>query len=80
MHKGIMTNSHTTKALPLDTSETMPLIVTVESVGFGHDEQYVAVSGKITTKQVVPEFGTIAMMILSVAIGLIETMPLLTQL
>jgi predicted secreted protein with PEFG-CTERM motif len=68
MHKGTLTNNHITSALPLDASDTMPVVITVESVGFGHNEQYVEVSGKITTVQVVPEFGTIAMMILVVAI------------
>jgi len=68
MHKGIITNNHMTSALPLDASDTMPVVITVESVGFGHNEQYVDFSGEIATKQVVPEFGTIAMMILAVAI------------
>ena len=68
MHKGTMVNSHETSALPMDASDSMPVILTVESVGFGHDDQYVAVTGEIATKQVVPEFGTIAAMILAVAI------------
>ena len=68
MHKGTITNSHTTDALPMDASDSMPVVITVESVGFGHDEQYVDVPGEIGTKQVVPEFGTVAMMILAVAI------------
>ena len=68
MHKGILSNTHTTKALPADASESMPVVITIESVGFGHDEQYIAVTGEIATKQVVPEFGTIAAMILAVAI------------
>jgi len=68
MHKGILTNSHTTDALPEDASDSMPVVIAIESVGFGHDEQYVAVTGEIATKQVVPEFGTIAAMILAVAI------------
>ena len=68
MHKGTITNSHTTDALPMDASDSMPVVITVESVGFGHDEQYVDVPGEIATKQVVPEFGTVAMMILAVAI------------
>ena len=33
-----------------------------------HDEQYIDVPGEIATKQVIPEFGTIAAMILGVAI------------
>ena len=68
MHNGAWTNTHETSALPMDASETMPIILTVESVGFGHDDTYVAVAGEIATKQVVPEFGTIAAMILAVAI------------
>jgi len=68
MHKGTITNNHVTSALPVDASDEMPVIITVETIGFGHGESYVASSGEITTKQVVPEFGTIAMMILLVAI------------
>ena len=68
MHQGILSNTHTTDALPADASESMPVVITIESVGFGHDEQYIAVTGEIATKQVVPEFGTIAAMILAVAI------------
>ena len=68
MHQGIITNNHVTSALPMDASDSMPVILTVESVGFGHDDLYVDVPGEIATKQVVPEFGTIAVMILAVAI------------
>lgn len=68
MHKGTITNNHATSPLPKDASDDMPVVITVESVGFGHDEQYVESSGEIVTKQVVPEFGTIAMLILVVAI------------
>jgi predicted secreted protein with PEFG-CTERM motif len=68
MHKGILTNNHVTSALPLDASDTMPVVITVESVGFGHDTMYIDFPGEIATKQVVPEFGTIVMMILVVAI------------
>ena len=68
MHKGTLTNSHTTTSLPADASDSMPVEITIESVGFGHDELYVDVPGEIVTKQVVPEFGTIAAMILAVAI------------
>ena len=68
MHKGTITNNHVTSALSMDASDTMPVEITVESVGFGHDEAYVESTGEITTKQVIPEFGTIAMMILVVAI------------
>ncbi|WP_179372310.1 PEFG-CTERM sorting domain-containing protein [Nitrosopumilus ureiphilus] len=68
MHKGTITNNHVTSTLPVDASDDMPVVISVESVGFGHDEQYVDFSSEITTKQVVPEFGTIVMMILVVAI------------
>jgi len=68
MHKGTIMNSHDTTALPMDASDSMPVVLTVESVGFGHDDLYVDVPGEIATKQVVPEFGTIAVMILAVAI------------
>ena len=68
MHKGVTTATHTTSALPLDASEDMPVNITVSTVGFGHDDQYREVPGEIATKQVVPEFGTIAVMILAIAI------------
>ncbi|HUU48382.1 MAG TPA: PEFG-CTERM sorting domain-containing protein [Nitrosopumilaceae archaeon] len=68
MHQGTMTNSHTTTALSADATESMPVVIAIESVGFGHDDQFVAVTGEIATKQIVPEFGTIAAMILAVAI------------
>ena len=68
MHKGTITNNHVTSALSVDASDAMPVTITVESVGFGHDEAYVESLGEITTKQVIPEFGTLAMMILVVAI------------
>ena len=68
MHQGTLTNTHTTAALPADASDSMPVAITVESVGFGHDELYVDAPGEIATKQVVPEFGTIAAMILAIAI------------
>ena len=68
MHEGTVTNSHVTAALPEDASDSMPVVLTVESVGFGHDDLYVDVPGEVATKQVVPEFGTIAAMVLAVAI------------
>ena len=68
MHMGTLTNTHTTSPLPAAASDSMPVVITVESVGFGHDDNYVAVPGAISTKQVVPEFGTIAAMILAIAI------------
>jgi len=68
MHKGTIMNTHMTSVLSMDASESMPVVLSVESVGFGHDDLYVDVPGEIATKQVVPEFGTIAAMILAVAI------------
>lgn len=68
MHKGTMTNTHTTSALTIDASDDAPVTITVNAVGFGHDEQYQEVFGEIAKKQVVPEFGTVAMMILAVSV------------
>jgi len=57
----------TTNALPMDASSTMPVNVSVEFLGFGTNEPFTGTpeTGDI---QVVPEFGTIAMMVLGVAI------------
>ena len=57
----------TTSALPLDASDEMPVNVNVEFLGFGTNEPFTGTpeTGDI---QVVPEFGTIAMMVLGVAI------------
>ena len=68
MHEGTMTNTHTTSALTIDASDDEPVTITVNAVGFGHGEQYQEVFGEIAKKQVVPEFGTIAMMILAISI------------
>lgn len=68
MHQGTLTNTHSTAALSADASDSMPVVITIESVGFGHDELYVDAPGEIATKQVVPEFGTIAAMILAIAV------------
>jgi len=68
MHMGMMTNTHTTTTLDIDASDNMPVNITVDAVGFGHDDQYQEASGEIATKQVVPEFGTITMMILAISI------------
>ncbi|MDH3793868.1 MAG: PEFG-CTERM sorting domain-containing protein [Nitrosopumilus sp.] len=68
MHEGTITNTHTTNALTIDASDDDPVTITVNAVGFGHGEQYQEVFGEIATTQVVPEFGTIAMMILAVSI------------
>jgi len=57
----------TTSELPLDASDTMPVNVNVEFLGFGVGDDLTGTpeTGNI---QVVPEFGTIAMMILGVSI------------
>ena len=68
MHEGTITNTHTTNALTIDASDDDPVTITVNTVGVGHDEQYQEVFGEIATTQVVPEFGTIAMMILAVSV------------
>jgi len=65
-HDGVMT--HTTMALPLDASSDMPVDVTVTFNGFGIDPPFTGPVGEAGTMQVVPEFGTIAMMILGVSI------------
>jgi len=65
-HDGVMT--HTTMALPVDASSTMPVDVTVTFNGFGIDPPFTGPIGEGSTMQVVPEFGTITMMILGVGI------------
>jgi len=65
-HDGVMT--HTTMALPLDASSTTPVDVTVTFNGFGIDPPFTGPIGEGSTMQVVPEFGTIAMMVLAIAI------------
>jgi len=66
-HDGVMTHT-TTMALPMDASDTMPVNVNVEFKGFGIDPPFTGPIGYVETAQVVPEFGTIAMMILGVSI------------
>jgi len=65
-HDGVMT--HTTSALPLAASDTMPVNVEVTFNGFGIDPPFTGPIGEAGTMQVVPEFGTIAMMVLGVSI------------
>ena len=76
MHMGVMTNTHTTTSLDIDASDNMPVNITVTAVGFGHDNQYQEASGEIVTKQVVPEFGTMTMMILVMSVISIVAMTL----
>jgi len=65
-HDGVMT--HATMALPLDASGDNPVDVTVTFNGFGIDPPFTGPIGEGNTMQVVPEFGTIAMMVLGVSI------------
>lgn len=63
-HKGMATLM--TAPLSMDASES-PVSVTVDLVGFGIDE-ITGPSGQIASSQIVPEFGTIAVMILGIAV------------
>jgi len=61
--------SHTTSALSADASDDNPIDVTVTFQGFGFpDDDKTGPIGLTNTAQAVPEFGTIAAMILVVAI------------
>ena len=68
MHDGTITNTHTTSALTIAASDDTPVTITISAIGFGHEEEYVEAFGQIATTKVVPEFGTIAMMVLLVSI------------
>ena len=65
-HDGVM--EHTTMALPMAASDVTPVDVQVTFNGFGIDPPFTGPIGEVATKQVVPEFGTIAMMILGISI------------
>jgi predicted secreted protein with PEFG-CTERM motif len=69
-HDGVM--SHTTMALPSAASGDNPVDVDVEFLGFGLPDDdpstWTGPIGQMGETQVVPEFGTIAVMILGVAI------------
>ena len=65
-HDGVM--NHMSVPLPAGASDEMPVDITVTFNGFGVEEPFTGPMGQVATKQVVPEFGTIAMMILAVAI------------
>jgi len=60
--------SFLTMALPADASDASPVDIDVEFLGFGVDEPFTGAIGEDEEIQVVPEFGTIAMMILGVSI------------
>ena len=67
-HDGIM--NHMTAPLPTAASDDAPVEVEVMFNGFGipGEGDFTGPVGEVTTAQVVPEFGTVAMMILVVAI------------
>ncbi len=65
-HDGAM--SHTTMALPMAASGDNPVDVDVEFLGFGIDPPFTGPIGQMGETQVVPEFGTIAVMILGISI------------
>jgi len=65
-HDGSM--SHETGPLPAAASGESPVDVEVEFLGFGIDPPFTGPAGHMESAQVVPEFGTIAVMILGVAI------------
>ncbi len=65
-HDGVM--DHTTMELAMAASDATPIDVQVTFNGFGIDPPFTGPIGEVATKQVVPEFGTIAMMILGISI------------
>ncbi len=65
-HDGVM--NHMTSALPNAASDDAPVQVEVMFNGFGIDPPFTGPIGQVSEMQVVPEFGTIAMMVLAVAI------------
>ena len=67
-HDGEM--NHMTAPLPVAASDDAPIEVEVMFNGFGipGEGDFTGPVGQVATKQVVPEFGTVAMMILAVAI------------
>ena len=69
VHAMTNTDSQMTSALPAAATATDPINVEVTFKGYGvPGSEMTGPIGKVTTKQVVPEFGTIAMMILAVSI------------
>jgi len=65
-HDGQMT--HTTMTLPEASTGNSPVDVRVEFLGFGIDPPFTGPIGDMENVAVVPEFGTIAMMILGISI------------
>ncbi|PHY08588.1 MAG: PEFG-CTERM domain-containing protein [Nitrosarchaeum sp.] len=77
-----MTNvmNHMTSSLPAAATETEPVIVEVTFQGYGiPGSEMTGPVGQVLTKHVVPEFGTIAMMILAVSIISIVAVTAKTQ-
>jgi predicted secreted protein with PEFG-CTERM motif len=68
MHEGTTTATYKTKSLPVAASDATPVNITVNAVGFGHGDQYVGSFGEIAAKKVVPEFGPLVLMILTLSI------------
>ena len=69
VHSHTGEHSHTTSALSADASDDNPIDVTVTFQGFGFpNDEKTGPIGLTNTAQAVPEFGTIAAMILVVAI------------
>jgi len=65
-HDGVM--DHNTMEIAMAASDATPIDVQVTFNGFGIDPPFTGPIGEVATKQVVPEFGTIAMMILGISI------------
>jgi predicted secreted protein with PEFG-CTERM motif len=65
-HDGVM--SHTSMALSSAASGDNPVDIEVEFLGFGIDPPFTGPIGQMGETQVVPEFGSIALIILAVAI------------
>ena len=70
VHSHTGEGNHVTSALAADASDDLPIDVTVTFQGFGMPgEEMTGPVGLTNTAQAVPEFGTIAALILVVAIG-----------
>ena len=70
VHSHTGEGNHVTSALAADASDDLPIDVTVTFQGFGiPGEEFTGPVGLTSNAQAVPEFGTIAALILVVAIG-----------
>ena len=70
VHSHTGEGNHVTSALAADASDDLPIDVTVTFQGFGMPgEEFTGPIGLTSNAQAVPEFGTIAALILVVAIG-----------